>query len=66
MRTTTASLGRALLLLALLAPGLAAARDARFFGFRRRSVPEFDPAAAGIVAAIVSGGAVMLAKRKRG
>lgn len=30
-----------------------------------RAVPEFDPAALGAVAAIVAGGALMLARRRR-
>lgn len=31
----------------------------------QRSVPEFDPAVAGAIAAIVAGGAVVLARRRR-
>ncbi len=52
---------RALLLAALVLPTLAAA-DGRS---RRRSIPEFDPAAAGAIAALVAGGGVLLARRKR-
>lgn len=30
-----------------------------------RSVPEFDPAAAGVIGALVAGGGVLLARRRR-
>ena len=67
MRTTTLWLCRVLLLVAMLGPSLAWAQsETTFFSFRRRCVPEFDPSAAGMVAAIVAGGAAMVAKRKRG
>jgi hypothetical protein len=31
-----------------------------------RSAPEFDPAVAGVIGAIVAGGGLMLARRRRG
>ena len=31
----------------------------------RRSVPEFDPAAVGAIAAVVAGGGVLLARRRK-
>jgi len=55
---------RALLLVAVLVPSLAAAQG-RSRDIRRRSIPEFDPAAAGAIAALIAGGGVLLARRKR-
>lgn len=51
---------RALALAALLLPALAEAQHQR-----RRSIPEFDPASAGAIAALVAGGGVYLARRRR-
>jgi len=53
-----------LLLVAMLAPALALA-DRAGRNERRRSIPEFDPAAAGAIAALVAGGGVLLARRRR-
>jgi hypothetical protein len=35
-------------------------------GGSRRSVPEFDPATAGAVAALIAGGGILLARRRKG
>ena len=56
----------ALILAAMLLPGIAEARRGHGgHGPGRRSVPEFDPATAGIVAALVAGGGVLLARQRR-
>jgi LPXTG-motif cell wall-anchored protein len=40
-------------------------RPASNRGPRRHWVPEFDPATAGVVAAIIAGGGVLLARRRK-
>jgi len=64
---------RALVFTALLGSGVALAENRDQQGQkeqgqsrgRRRSVPEFDPAAIGAVAAIVAGGGLLIARRRR-
>jgi LPXTG-motif cell wall-anchored protein len=47
------------------APGAAGAQtNQRGMGGRHR-IPEFDPAAAGAIAALVAGGGVLLARRRK-
>jgi hypothetical protein len=49
------------LLVTVLLPAPAEARA----DHRRRAVPEFDPAAVGVVAAVITGGALLFARRKK-
>jgi len=51
-------------LAAILLAGNVSADDSRR-GHRRRSVPEFDPASVGVVAAIIAGGGILIARRRR-
>lgn len=44
---------------------LASPASARERHRRRWSVPEFDPAAVGAIAAIVAGGSIVLARRRK-
>ncbi len=49
---------------AILAPALTLAQSADFWR-KRRSVPEFDPAAVGSMAVLLAGGATYVANRRR-
>ncbi len=71
MRNSRGGVVKILLLLAMLLPGAGMAQHDREDGreragrHHRRWTPEFDPAVAGTIAALVAGGGVLLARRRR-
>lgn len=61
-------LGAFVLALLMAAPGAQAATGGRHSPRapqRRHWVPEFDPSAAGAIAALVAGGGILVARRRR-